>query len=393
MSAWKGKYVIGITGNIATGKSVVRKMLEHLGAFGIDADGLSHQAMGKGGPAYAEVIKIFGEVVVGADGQIDRQLLGNIVFSNPAALTKLEAIIHPAVRQAINILASRASQPVIVIEAIKLLEGELAPLCDSIWVVNAPDDARLGRLTEKRKLTPDQAKARMSAQSPQADKLKQATVVIENGQSYEHTWLQVVAAWNKLLPATLHEPAPAPAAAKPAAAPTPTTVGIAAADEVRIRRGRPGDAAAIAAFINRATHNARNLTREDVMGAFGQKAYIVAEAHGAVVALAGWQVENLVTRVDELYLGDGVPAKFVVRPLLDAIENASGELQSEASFVFVPPALNAAAAILFTESGYETILPDGIGITAWREAVKESQPRGTIVLFKKLREDRVLRPV
>ena len=81
MSAWPGKYVIGLTGNIATGKSVVRKMLEHLGAFGIDADGLSHQAMGKGGPAYAQVVQTFGQFILGEDEQIDRQALANIVFA------------------------------------------------------------------------------------------------------------------------------------------------------------------------------------------------------------------------------------------------------------------------------------------------------------------------
>ena len=91
MSRWPGKYVIGLTGNIATGKSVVRKMLEHLGALGIDADGLSHRAMDKSGPAYAQVAQTFGELIVGDDGQIDREMLGSIVFANPKALAKLEA--------------------------------------------------------------------------------------------------------------------------------------------------------------------------------------------------------------------------------------------------------------------------------------------------------------
>ena len=139
---WPGKYVIGLTGNIATGKSVVRKMLEHLGAFGIDADGLSHQAMAKGGPAYTPVVQTFGQFILGPDGQIDRGALGNIAFANPAALIRLEGIVHPIVRQAVNILAGRAKQPVVVIEAIKLLEGELAALCDSIWVVDVPEELR-----------------------------------------------------------------------------------------------------------------------------------------------------------------------------------------------------------------------------------------------------------
>ena len=96
---WPGKYVIGLTGNIATGKSVVRKMLEHLGAFGLDADALSHQAIGRGGPAYAAVVKHFGEWLLTDKGEINRNRLGRIVFTDPEALDQLEAIIHPVVRR------------------------------------------------------------------------------------------------------------------------------------------------------------------------------------------------------------------------------------------------------------------------------------------------------
>src|SRR3712207_2280356 len=99
---WAGKYVIGLTGNIATGKSVVRKMLEHLGAFGIDADALSHQAIARGGPAHAAVVEMFGKWLLDAEGQINRAKLARIVFSDPEALARLESIIHPIVRQGIN---------------------------------------------------------------------------------------------------------------------------------------------------------------------------------------------------------------------------------------------------------------------------------------------------
>jgi len=120
MSAWPGKYVIGLTGNIATGKSVVRKMLEHLGAYGIDADALSHRAIAKGAPGYKAVTDAFGKWVLGTDGHIDRGKLGRLVFSNPEALTTLEEIIHPLVRGAIDMLVRRAGHKIIVIEAIKL---------------------------------------------------------------------------------------------------------------------------------------------------------------------------------------------------------------------------------------------------------------------------------
>jgi dephospho-CoA kinase len=79
MSAWPGKYVIGLTGNIATGKSVVRKMLEHLGAYGIDADALAHRAIAKDAPGYQPVLDTFGSWILTPEGQIDRTKLGRIV--------------------------------------------------------------------------------------------------------------------------------------------------------------------------------------------------------------------------------------------------------------------------------------------------------------------------
>ncbi len=95
MSAWPGKFVIGLTGNIGTGKSVVRKMLEHLGAYGIDADALANRAIAKGSPAYQPVLDLFGKWILSADGQIDRAKLGRIVFSDPSALASLENAVHP----------------------------------------------------------------------------------------------------------------------------------------------------------------------------------------------------------------------------------------------------------------------------------------------------------
>ena len=125
MSAWPGKIVIGLTGNIATGKSVVRKMLEHLGAYGIDADALAHRAMAKDAPGYQPVLNTFGRYILAPDEQIDRSKLARIVFTDPEALARLELIVHPLVAQAIDVLVRRSHHKVIVIEAIKLLESGL----------------------------------------------------------------------------------------------------------------------------------------------------------------------------------------------------------------------------------------------------------------------------
>ena len=157
MSSVPGKYIIGLTGNIATGKSVVRRMLEHLGAYTIDADALSHRAIAKGAPGYQPIINEFGKWILDKDSEIDRSKLASVVFHDLGALAELEGIIHPLVGQAISVLVKRASQPIVVIEAIKLLESELQKACDSIWVTYAPEEVQIERLIRKRNLTRDDA--------------------------------------------------------------------------------------------------------------------------------------------------------------------------------------------------------------------------------------------
>jgi dephospho-CoA kinase len=163
-----GKFVIGLTGNIATGKSVVRRMFEHLGAYTIDADALTHRTYAKGAPGYQQVIDQFGKWIVNKDGEIDRSKLGNLVFNDRDAMNQLEAIVHPWVRQAVEILIQRSRQPVVVIEAIKLLEGDLRKICNSIWVTNAPQEVQIERLIRKRGFTRERAVERIHMQSAQS---------------------------------------------------------------------------------------------------------------------------------------------------------------------------------------------------------------------------------
>src|SRR5512145_1276727 len=176
VSKWPGKHIIGLTGNIATGKSVVRKMLEHLGAYTIDADALSHRVISKGAPGYQPVLDKFGSWLLDKDGQIDRAKLGRLVFADGQALAYLEDIIHPYVGQAVDLLTQRATQKVIVVEAIKLLESDLRRRCDSIWVTDAPQEVQIERLMRKRGLSREIALQRVQAQLSQADKLAAATV-------------------------------------------------------------------------------------------------------------------------------------------------------------------------------------------------------------------------
>jgi dephospho-CoA kinase len=191
MSAWPGKYIIGLTGNIATGKSVVRRMLEHLGAYGIDADALGHRAIAQGAPGYRPVVNTFGSWILAPDGQIDRTRLARVVFSDPEALTQLEAIVHPLVSQAVDLLVRRSKQEVIILEAIKLLESGLRDKCDTLWVTSSSHETQLGRLMHKRNMSEAAARQRILAQPDQKFKIERADVVIQNEGSFEDTWRQV----------------------------------------------------------------------------------------------------------------------------------------------------------------------------------------------------------
>jgi len=192
------KYVIGLTGNIATGKSVVLEMLERLGARAIDADALAHGVMETGTPVWQAVVQEFGENILCPDGSIDRRKLGDIVFADEAALRRLEAIVHPAVIARTQELIENSPQPVIVIEAIKLIEAGMHRTCDALWVVTCRKEQQLTRLMEQRDLTEEEARQRIEAQPPQEAKLALADVVIDNSGSLEETWRQVKREWERI---------------------------------------------------------------------------------------------------------------------------------------------------------------------------------------------------
>lgn len=200
MSRWAGKTVIGLTGNIGTGKSVVRRMLEQLGALGIDADAISHQIIEKDSAGYLPVVEYFGRYILLPEGDIDRARLGRIVFSDPMAMQMLESIIHPKVTDAIHSLIETSTKPVIVIEAIKLFEAAIHQDCDATWVVRAAYPTQLERLVSRRKMTEADARQRIEAQDPQERKISLADVVIDNSGTVQQTWQQVVMAWRKMFP-------------------------------------------------------------------------------------------------------------------------------------------------------------------------------------------------
>jgi dephospho-CoA kinase len=377
VSNWPGKKVIGLTGNIATGKSVVRRMLEHLGAYGIDADALSHRAIAKGAPGYQPVIETFGKWILDDKGEIDRTKLGRLVFGDPAALAQLEDIVHPLVDHAIDLMIQRASQEVIVIEAIKLLETKLAKACDAIWVTDTPEDIQVERLKRKRGLSEEEALQRIHAQGDQAQKVAAAHTLINDTGSFEDTWIQVVAGWKAISPITDT---------------SPLVLHQGEQGELTVQRGRPRDSAGIAALITRLSGGARRPTEDDIMAAFGEKAFLLLMADNQSVGLAGWQVENLVARTTDLYVDANIPLDNALKSLITEVEKASQDLQCEASLLFLLPQ-QATQESIWKELGYSRRTPQTLGVQAWQDAAVESQPPNTILLFKQLRMDRVLRPI
>lgn len=161
-------FVIGITGPIGCGKSTVAGVLRELGGTLIDADVMARESTAPGEPTLGPIRQRFGDGVFAGDGSLDRAGLATVVFSDPAALRDLESIVHPQVRRRVLERLERATSstdPFVVIEAIKLVEGGLADRCDEVWLVECSAAEQRQRLLD-RGLAPEDLERRIHAQGP-----------------------------------------------------------------------------------------------------------------------------------------------------------------------------------------------------------------------------------
>jgi len=187
-----------LTGNIATGKSAVMRLAAEQGALVIDADRVVHELLQRDEGIQTAVIAAFGPEIRLADGRIDRAALGRLVFGNERRLQQLEDILHPAVREEIARRVATSDVPVVMIEAIKLLEGPLAVVCDQIWVTTCSRSTQLERLRVCRGMDDEAAMARVEAQPPQEEKITRADVVIRTDGLMSTTQEQFEQAWSDL---------------------------------------------------------------------------------------------------------------------------------------------------------------------------------------------------
>ncbi len=374
------KFIIGITGNIATGKSVVKKMLENLGAYTIDADNVANSALAKGAPAYKETISQFGNEILGIDGEVDRKKLGEIVFNDPKKLKKLEDILHPLVQKAVQFLINRSSKQVIAIEAIKLLESPLREQCDSIWVVSSDVDTQINRLELNRDMNEAEAKARLANQSSQKEKIRHANVIIQNDATLVDTWKQVLAAWivtviNRRIEIKEH----------------PSELIEDKKKKLHVVHAMPKHAGYVAKFLNEIRPTNEILEDLDVLERFGDKAYYLLMEEEQIIGLIGWQVEDLVAQVDEIHFRKKEGQIKGLRLLFEDLESSSEILNTEVIYVKISEDLSKKT--VWRDLGYELIELDEIKVNIWKKAARKLIEEKHDLMFKELKSERVLLPI
>ena len=189
--------IIGLTGTIGAGKSTIIQWLADRGACVVDADQLTREVQQPGEDAYAAIVEAFGKGILQSNGEIDRAALGAIVFADAEKLKQLEAIVHPSVYARFAERVDACNAPVLVIEAIKLLEtGRLVPFCDEIWVVTVSEQVQLERLLRERGMTENEARRRIANQMGQEERVQRATRVITNDGTLADLHDQLARIWS-----------------------------------------------------------------------------------------------------------------------------------------------------------------------------------------------------
>ena len=190
---------VGLTGGIGSGKSEVSRRLAAHGAVIVDADAVAREVVEPGTPGLARVVAEFGDGVLLPDGSLDRERLGSIVFADDDRRARLNAIVHPLVGERMRELVERAPADAIVVYDVPLIaENGLADMYDLVVVVDAPVEEQVRRLTERRGMTEEDARARIAAQATRDKRLAIADRVIDNSGTLDGLAEQVDELWAEL---------------------------------------------------------------------------------------------------------------------------------------------------------------------------------------------------
>lgn len=194
--------IIGLTGNIASGKSTVASILQNLGASIIDADQIARDVVGKGKPALQKIADHFGTEVLKSDETLNREVLGSIVFNDEDKREILNSIIHPEILREISTLIDKyrsEGKDIVIIEAALIVEREkLKQMIDKLIVVNTSEKTQMERLMRRNDYSAKQAQARINSQMPAEQKIKHADYIINNDSDLEHLSNQTKEIWDEL---------------------------------------------------------------------------------------------------------------------------------------------------------------------------------------------------
>jgi dephospho-CoA kinase len=194
---------VGLTGGIACGKSTVAQMFVRLGAYLIDFDVLAHEVQEPGGQAWKEIIEYFGRDILQPDKKIDRNKLGEVVFSNSSKLRKLNTIVHPHVyrawRDRLDEISAQDPQAIVLSDVPLLFEEGLQSLFDLTVLVLISPAEQISRLIERNSISSEEAEKRLLSQMPISEKTGLADIIIENRGAVEETEKSVKAVWQELL--------------------------------------------------------------------------------------------------------------------------------------------------------------------------------------------------
>jgi len=197
--------ILGLTGNIGSGKSSVGEILRQLGCPVIDADREAHRTYKAGSPTWREIVDAFGRDILTEEGEIDRQIVGRLVFEKPAALARLNTIVHPATRARVERRLTEFQEDGYAwttVEATLLIESGWQDMVTRLWVVAAPVDLVVARLSISRPLSEEDIRSRISAQMPAEEKMALADEIVYNDGNMDDLRRRVEQLWTELSPAS-----------------------------------------------------------------------------------------------------------------------------------------------------------------------------------------------